>query len=1565
VALDIRKLRTAAAKERKGVAKAQRDLVVALEKAATLKDQGGTAAGIKRAEATLSKAAANVSRFTDYAGVILKAATPDEVLASLERDIPIVLLPVRLETRVLQNNAGNWELRVRVYPDGIHSDVHEQDLIQPELDAGLNFWATLTTERGAAWQALVASFGAQRAAWVAEATRTDPQTRKRVWQGSVASARFTRPAWTEALPDKFLFKVRADGTDLPLFEGARVVTPLPLGPDPRLPASADDGSDVGMRWMTDFKTAENQGVGARIALGAAKPKLIDSVTVFGVKASLAPLDAAAALGRLASAHRYSDGLEVLQVGTPTNSSPQEAAGFSSDRMAQAEKTPADSGYSLAAGSDGARLGTALGIGSARMAGARGADAAGEGDAQAMLTALWPGTLGYFIGQMVAGSISEDEAALLRAHTVNWVRARGPLAPLRVGRNPYGVLPVTSLNRFVPDAGRDPGADRFVHLLTTLNSAWMDAAAKLPKVGRGKPQDSSKELAEILGLSPTSTLIDVRRIYKEGFVEIITALAGMTTDQQATVRSISRELVQNGFSAIGKLKDEDGLIAMVGTGERRPVTIDRVQKAATSRTKPLVDDYLSWLRSATPADLAAAEEKYGAPLLYLLARYALLRQYARAAATAPNPPVGFDPESILDKDVIVDIPGGITVPTLPLDTFVKGVPGVPGSGGPQVMPFGQALMDQANQLSGNIAMGSDFGKPLLAVKAMPAPGSSGARARRSSTQYAIRANPGEPQLFLSLQSPPGRRSKAPTDPGTVETAQVLAALEHLEHLPSATLDHLLSETLDIASHRLDAWVTSLATMRLSRMRADKPTGAHIGAYGHVEALIPAEAAAAVKPPGSPQSTDPALATDNQGFIPAPTMGHAATAAVLRSAHAAHGDGKAFAATLESSRVRPAKRVLDGVRQGQSLSALLGYELERALQDAGVASAIAKLRDVAPLRTSGQAPPAGASFEVVAPRDVVDGLKIARDEFSDPGFSNAERPVANAQIAQIRDTLDAVGDLLLAEGVHQLVAGTPDRAAAAARAAAGTGMPPEHFDVITTPRSGTALTHRVLLVAEADSSGWLPTGSATPRASADPMLENWAGERLGRPNQYAAVVIFMDDDGKKIGDPLEVRLEPLGLAAVDAVAMSARPETGQLCELERRILDFALDPAQRPSKVPVSATAAIADRTTHDSVSSRIFIRDLTTAAAAIGELFAACRVAAPHELDKSIPLGGDAYDVADLSDRLAVLVSAVEDAAAAIAKDVQNKYADQVDLDSLIAHLRAASWALPSALPEVADPAGDHARETLVTQARGILTELERREALAADMIAARSLGSGTEAAVTQRQEIARVLVDKLPPMMPRMRGSVADAMQVLVGQPPAMGAATTNAQRESAVRAFLAHARGVRKGVARLAESEAMSAALGMAPVRLRVTQTGVALGDPWVAVPGNPVPGGVVSTVMAGTADFAGANGVGAIAVDDWTEVVPRTDEVAALAVNTNRPGAEAPQSILIAVPPDPAAAWSVDSLHDVLQETFAQAEARLVDPPALDRYGQLLPALLLACTGREAQIKVPEKKFFPKVRP
>ena len=67
-----------------------------------------------------------------------------------------------------------------------------------------------------------------------------------------------------------------------------------------------------------------------------------------------------------------------------------------------------------------------------------------------------------------------------------------------------------------------------------------------------------------------------------------------------------------------------------------------------------------------------------------------------------------------------------------------------------------------------------------------------------------------------------------------------------------------------------------------------------------------------------------------------MTHAATAALLRNAHlGADGMCRAptdpFAIDLSSRRVREASRLLEGVRQGQPLGALLGYRVERRLHD----------------------------------------------------------------------------------------------------------------------------------------------------------------------------------------------------------------------------------------------------------------------------------------------------------------------------------------------------------------------------------------------------------------------------------------------------------------------------------------------------------------------------------------------------------------------------------------------------------------------------------------------------------
>ena len=123
------------------------------------------------------------------------------------------------------------------------------------------------------------------------------------------------------------------------------------------------------------------------------------------------------------------------------------------------------------------------------------------------------------------------------------------------------------------------------------------------------------------------------------------------------------------------------------------------------------------------------------------------------------------------------------------------------------------------------------------------------------------------------------------------------------------------------------------------------------------------------------------TTNPGFIHTPSLTQAATVAILRSGHLAQSSsGTAkdlLAIDLSSERVRLATWLLDGVRQGQPLGALLGYRFERRLQEIRKAQFISVFRELAPLVARKLEPgQQTASVEAIAANNVVDGLALMR-------------------------------------------------------------------------------------------------------------------------------------------------------------------------------------------------------------------------------------------------------------------------------------------------------------------------------------------------------------------------------------------------------------------------------------------------------------------------------------------------------------------------------------------------------------------------------------------------------------
>ncbi|HEY1307428.1 MAG TPA: hypothetical protein VGF24_27930 [Vicinamibacterales bacterium] len=428
---------------------------------------------------------------------------------------------------------------------------------------------------------------------------------------------------------------------------------------------------------------------------------------------------------------------------------------------------------------------------------------------------------------------------------------------------------------------------------------------------------------------------------------------------------------------------------------------------------------------------------------------------------------------------------------------------------------------------------------------------------------------------------------------------------------------MAEHLDCCTYRLDAWLTGLVNFQLASMRyarqqdgegreegAPLRKGIYVGAYGWLENVRPANKTLTpvklegeldeifnVKTPGGAPLPPIMRDAANQGYIHAPSVNHAVTAAVLRNGYVANATPEQpdlLKVNLSSERVRRALKIIEGIRGGQSLAALLGYEFERGLHDryamAECDRFIYPLRLVFPLYTTPPDDlPEGSSIQSIEARNVVNGLALLRHVRTPPpanrtypfGFPNtklpddastAERQSIDAEVDRLLDLYDAVADLAVAEGVHQVVMGNYDRAAATLDAYSQATFPPIP-DVVQTPRSGIALTHRVGL--QFDST---VTSVATdnPRVKAEPAMNDWAGKVLPAPARIGCKVRYLDPAGAEhftFVTQAQLGLQPLDLVyLLDPDNLQSSPAlvtpTGtdaalsSRSELDDRVRDFVL-------------------------------------------------------------------------------------------------------------------------------------------------------------------------------------------------------------------------------------------------------------------------------------------------------------------------------------------------------------------------------------------------------------------------
>lgn len=1087
---------------------------------------------------------------------------PRASIANLHDGVPFLLLPVRIETRFVTTD-GAPQLWLRIYPDDIAIHTHEKTLTDKEVTAGEKYWKALfdASKNGGdkkedlkknAWNALASLFGSQRAAWIALSTK--PLNWRNDLNGVSNASQLQFPqhdltktnAWSRAprtnvLPDKFVVMLY-EGETIAIEQTGNVIPDeLLVGPDPLEAADAfkqnpGDGQLVfgtSYDWTSDFDKAVENGMGFKISLTAEQASRgFTKILVLGAYLSADEATSQQAVETLIDNHHYSPkGFAILPQGTPTNNTEQNESGYTKKDVGNNISYLTETGDPLFTETDdcdGKNLADALGIHYSALQYIANSNRTDSKEAVAMNTALYQSTLGYYVDTMLQPVLDDASRDKLRNFFIQHVSGRGPLPAVSVGNQPYGVLLTSDFSKWRWGRSEDVWGTSFLNTLYNVinhyRALWKDALKDVAYIGKpgGDPSDL---LMNVLGLQASSVAFFQRTGYstddlinrenfKYGeryFADILNSLESKNTlidffsslgyntkgnDGQLQVPQLLRIIFQHYHTTL----DASNLIDTLTLSELDPIR---------NYDSTLQKNYIDWLLESNT--VAALEKQDFGPgiktpsaLLYLQLRRSLLLQLSKASV------------SWFNKNGIV------------LDQVLKPVNFY------------------------NIRPGGDVTKwEVMKAK-------------------VVNAVPDHPQKELAVADYLLTAGASEEDAAFLRSMK--GALTFLSDKPTARLERCFAEHLDTCSYRLDAWESALFDQRLKKQRQPKSidgqptqrsTGIYLGAYGWIENVQPDTSRQTVQ--DLPESLRPSDGTpvfeylDNGGFVHAPSINHASAAAVLRNGYLRHAtleNPDVMAVNLSSERVRRGSFILEGMRNGQTLEALLGYQFERGLHDRGSANdSLKKLndyiynfRDACPVELHRvQQQGTDAVTETIPANNVVNGVRLSESTAPFPygatgdvtAASPEERAAIEAEKNLLDDTVDALKDLLLSESVFQMVQGNSDRSSAVMNALKEAHIPPA-LDIINTPRSSQfSFTNRVTIQFETLKPGdagynpW-PSSIMTPRAVMEPGLNKWLKKILGDAGNLTCLVSHKDSGG--LVSATEMTMDMLNLQPIDLVYIS---------------------------------------------------------------------------------------------------------------------------------------------------------------------------------------------------------------------------------------------------------------------------------------------------------------------------------------------------------------------------------------------------------------------------------------------
>lgn len=1485
----------------------------------------------------------------------------DNLVNQMNDRYPVLFFPVRIETVFMEENGP--ELWVRIFPDDIAVETHEEDLTQSEIDEGMAYWRSFAdagsdAERVHAWDLLCRSFGAERAAWIAlqvqpanlPAPPTPPPPSGQLIFPTLVPKNdaWSKQPVTRIMPDAFVIYAYDYNGNVTTIQTSNIPDELKMGIDPTLDPDTQsisfDQQTVGGRmnelvanpdvdWMINFDAAISSGLGARISIS---PQQFDQgfkkILVLGVKATLTVEQSQTRLEGLIKSHHYTDGFSLLKQGTSTNNSDTDYAGYSfvefgNPTTYKTERldrlfTPV---FTQRQKTDGQVLCEALGIEYDLLYHIFQANGTDISSSMNINNFLYQASFGYTANELmpIFGTRNSNNNELRQFYS-DYVRSRGALPSIRSGTQPYGILPASVYSRINWDTDPNAGLYRRVFEYTqALDAQWSHAIAAFDQGGlaqgrAGSPPSGSptQQLSDILTAHAVSTSYVQRVGVGAGYMWNNLQYAALEYNElseqwnQQQMQRMEQVINESGLP----LKFTDKAVQINYLQEQSSIEIPLVAGPNTPLDSPLpqiseAGNMLELLHAATFDELRDENyEAHGVPediverelqrnMLYRFSRQSLMLEYYEAACELLGVP-----EELRGESEFVNI-------------VAQGSP--PGEGG-----------DLASPPQGEGPMGRlTYGASRLQLMATPFNGFESVGAFLSSAQ-------------------------AQDHPEVFNLNEARASLLSIARSSVRELGLLTAEAIDAVSYRFDTWRLALVNQRLNALRgitegsSNRNKGLYLGAYGWVTDVVRNTELQPVAPPSSQFEPDVLRDERNKGYIHAPSINQAVAGAVMLSGYKGRADQNMedpLSVNLSSERVRAALDIMDGIRNGQNLSVLLGYEFERRFRELYqdpqyVNQFISGLRDHFPLESFVvEVTPDPSVVDKVKARNVVSGAKLV-EVFKTSGIGSILGPIgatgsaAAGPITQsvnwIWNLMDAVGDIALSEGLFHVVQGNPVKGGALSDALSKGNMVAEP-DILDSIKSGLEVGQRFTMhfkTQNAPQNGWGSISSLSYRRNAEPYVNTWLSELLPDPATLFCNVIVDGDDQ----NPKAVFAADLGLQPIDLMYLVNEELDNDDAMLSLMIKKYVRQNSGTPGYSKDTVLEIVYGPEPDDGYFTfeevlpvLLYARKVITTSRHLNTR----DYMLPGDADAVFPL----YNTTELAGRLTAARSALDTARTALGNALNT-----FSFSGVISALYTLSkFGMEQTVYEFVHDTTPEDEDTLKAWGASVLAQANTKYDTSVP-IAPPAMGDDPIPYVNSVIDCLKTVFGQSFAPLPlfQIRPDEQAYLALMANSSSTLKADhTTN---DLLTEEWLTSIARVRKNTANYEMLSILASAVDfrsfhdlrhLLPMQLPYAGDGT---ERWMGVsvssPGGLKEGRIAIGASVPAGYVVSGDQVG-IMIDDWVDVIPAKEQTSGISFHHNQPNAKAPQCLLLGLTPQITGNWRWDDLVDMLNETLDLAKKRAVD--------------------------------------